>query len=93
MLLNLHSGKTNHRLGRLPLVLGMPVIIGSNYDVQAGVVNGTSGILRKIRYRLDSDNQRHLVSCVVECSNLKDFDYLPQLTPNHVAVMEDTVSM
>ncbi|KAJ3816276.1 hypothetical protein F5878DRAFT_521403, partial [Lentinula raphanica] len=84
---------TNYRLGRLPLVIGMPVVIGSNYDVQAGVVNGTSGILRKIRYRMDENSMRHLVSCVVECSHLKGFDYLPHLSTNEVAVVEDSVSM
>ncbi|KAJ3765260.1 hypothetical protein FB446DRAFT_628202, partial [Lentinula raphanica] len=61
--------------------------------VQAGVVNGTVGILRHIRYRLDDEGSRHLVSCVVECDNLKGFDYLPHLASNEVAVVEDTVSM
>ncbi|KAJ3722192.1 hypothetical protein C8R42DRAFT_536641, partial [Lentinula raphanica] len=84
---------TNYRLGRLPLVIGMPVVIGSNYDVQSGVVNGTTGILRKIRYRLDENNMQHLVSCVVEYPHLNGLDYLPHLTANQVAVIEDTVSM
>ncbi|KAJ3719270.1 hypothetical protein C8R42DRAFT_539085, partial [Lentinula raphanica] len=80
-------------LGRLPLVIGMPVVIGVNYDVQAGIVNGTTGTLRKIRYRVDDSGVRHLVSCIVECSHLKDFDTMPYLTATEVPVLEETVSM
>ncbi|KAJ3817853.1 hypothetical protein F5880DRAFT_1450585, partial [Lentinula raphanica] len=80
-------------MGRLPLVIGMPVIIGSNYDVPAGVVNGTTGILRKIRYRVDEEGCRHLVSCVVACNNLRGFETMPFLLPSEVPVVEDTVSM
>ncbi|KAJ3724888.1 hypothetical protein C8R42DRAFT_560325, partial [Lentinula raphanica] len=84
---------TNYRVGRLPLVIGMPVIVGSNYDVPAGIVNGTQGVLRKVRYWIDDIGDRHLVSCVVHCPHLRDFQNLPNLQKNEVAVMEDTVSM
>ena len=64
-----HSGLTKHRLRRIPLVIGMPVSINQNFDVCAGVVNGSKGILRKIRYTTDKQGQRHLESCVVSsCS-------------------------
>ncbi|KAJ3761502.1 hypothetical protein EV360DRAFT_37659, partial [Lentinula raphanica] len=92
-LLDLHVGKTNYRLGRLPLVIGMPVIIGSNYDVPAGIVNGSKGYLRKVRFWVDENGDRHLVSCVVECPHLRDFQRLPNLGENEVPVIEDTVSM
>ena len=41
----LHSGETNLRLGRLLLVIGMPVMITHNFDVQSGIVNGSTGTL------------------------------------------------
>ncbi|KAJ3965946.1 hypothetical protein EV361DRAFT_767667, partial [Lentinula raphanica] len=85
---------TNYRLGRLPLVIGMPVIIGYNYDVQAGIVNGTTGFLQKIRYTHDPHTGiRHLLSCVVKCNKLNNFIDLPNLEHNEVAVLEDTISM
>ena len=45
---SLHSGKTNQRLTRIPLVLGMPVMILQNFDIEAGVVNGCTGTLKRI---------------------------------------------
>jgi hypothetical protein len=66
----LPSNKTGGRVGALPLVLGMPVVVTENFDVQGGVVNGSTGTLRHIRYRSDDDGKRYLTSCVVE---LPDF--------------------
>jgi hypothetical protein len=40
---SMHLGKTNQRLKRIPLVIGMPVIICQNFDVEHGVVNGCMG--------------------------------------------------
>ena len=61
-----HSGQTKHRLRRIPLVVGMPVVINQNPDVAAGVVNGSYGFLRKIRHFKDRENRRYLKSCIVE---------------------------
>jgi hypothetical protein len=36
----MNSGKTNQRLGVIPLVIGMPVMICQNFDVERGIVNG-----------------------------------------------------
>jgi hypothetical protein len=47
-LLNLHSGKTNQRLESVPLVSGMPVMISQNFDVNAGILNGCVGVLKRI---------------------------------------------
>lgn len=50
---SLHSGKTSQRLGRIPLVIGMPMTITHSYNVEDGAVNGSKGILKRIRYRTD----------------------------------------
>lgn len=84
----LHSGRTRQRLGRIPLVPGMPVIISQNYDVEAGVVNGCVGTLKKIRYRLDSLGRRHATSCVIYAPNT-DGRCLPELPEKHVVALED----
>ena len=47
----LNSGVTNQRLGKNPLVIGMPVMITQNYDVENRIVNGCIGILKKICYQ------------------------------------------
>ena len=36
-----HSGQTKHRLHKIPLVIRMPIAINQNFDVAAGVVNGS----------------------------------------------------
>ena len=47
----LPSNKTGGHVGTLPLVLGMPVVLTENLDVAGGIVNGSTGILRKVRCR------------------------------------------
>ncbi|PPQ86519.1 hypothetical protein CVT26_008820 [Gymnopilus dilepis] len=89
---SLHSGLTNQRLGKIPLVIGMPVMIGQNYDLEGGIVNGCMGKLRKIRYKEDEHGNRYATSCVVECDSIS-CEALHGLPPNHAVVLEDTVDM
>jgi hypothetical protein len=91
-LIGLHSGQTSQRLGRIPLVLGMPVMLCQNFDVEAGVVNGCTGTLTNIRYRVDAEGNRHALSCVVKTTDTTG-EALPHLPDKHVAVLEDTVDM
>ena len=88
----LPSNKTGGRIRALPLVLGMPVIITENFDVVGGIVNGSTGILRKVRYRTDDANRRYLTSCIVELPDATA-DALPNLPLKHVAVLPDAVEM
>lgn len=88
----LPSNKTGGRIRSLPLVLGMPVIITENFDVVGGIVNGSTGILRKVRYRVDDADRRYLTSCIVELPDAMT-DVLPSLPQKHVAVLPDTMEM
>jgi hypothetical protein len=87
-----HSGQTKHRLRRIPLVIGMPVAINQNFDVAAGVVNGSHGILRDIRYFEDEDGQRFLKSCVVEIPDSEAVD-MPHLPKHHFPILPDTTDL
>jgi hypothetical protein len=91
-LYKLSSGQTNQRLGRIPLAIGMPIIITQNFDVQGGIVNGTSGILKSIRYRLDNKGNRHAISCVIESPNITG-ERLPYLNAHEAVALEDTIDM
>ena len=91
ILSSLPSNKTGGRIRALPLVLGMPVMITENFDVAGGIVNGSTGILRKVRYRVD-DDKRYITSCIVELADAVA-DSLPNLPPKHVAVLPDEVEM
>lgn len=42
----MHSGLTKQWLGKIPLVIGIPVMITHNFDVENGIVNGCTGILK-----------------------------------------------
>ena len=88
----LPSNKTGGRIGALPLVLGMPVVITENFDVMGGIVNGSKGTLRKVRYRVGDDEKRYLTSCIVELPDLTT-DPLPNLPPRFAAVLPDEVEM
>ncbi|KAG1855019.1 hypothetical protein F4604DRAFT_1505366, partial [Suillus subluteus] len=69
---------TNQRLGQIPLVIGMPVIIGHNFDVEGGIVNGCQGILKAIQYTMDDEGSRHVRSCIIHSSDII-CDDLPHL--------------
>ncbi|KAK0460495.1 uncharacterized protein EV420DRAFT_1267526, partial [Desarmillaria tabescens] len=91
-LYSLSTGTTNQRLGALPLVIGMPVMITQNFDIQGGVVNSSTGILKKIRYHEDDAGRRIATSCVVDIPTMTG-DCLPELTPHEAVVLKDTVDM
>jgi len=89
---SLNSGTTNQRLGKIPLVIGMPVMITQNYDVKGGIVNGCTGILKKIRYSTDSNGNRYALSCVVESPSISA-EPLSTLPKNHAVVLQETIDI
>ena len=88
----MNSGKTNQRLGVIPLVIGMPVMICQNFDVEGGVVNGCIGTLEKVRYRVDHEGRRHAISCEINAPSTTAPN-MPNLPCQHVVALEDTVDM
>jgi len=89
---NLHSGLTNQRLGKIPLVIGMPIIVGHNFDVEGGIVNGCQGILKSVRYTVDDDRNRHARSCIIHSLDTT-CDNLPQLQSGELVALENTVKL
>ncbi|KAG1808510.1 hypothetical protein EV424DRAFT_1328804 [Suillus variegatus] len=79
-------------MGRIPLVIGMPVMIGQNFDVGAGIVNGCIGNLESIRFSIDKNGQRHATSCIVHTPSTSG-DPLPRLAAHRSVVLPDTVDM
>lgn len=88
----LPTSNTNQRLGKMPLVIGMPVMITHNFDVGNGIVNGSRGTLTEIRYTIDSDGNRHATSCVVHIPDMTG-PPLDGLEVKHAAVLEEKVKM
>ncbi|EJD36385.1 hypothetical protein AURDEDRAFT_42305, partial [Auricularia subglabra TFB-10046 SS5] len=76
-------------MGRLPLVPGMPVILTQNYDVEGGIVNGSRGILKKIRYSVDAHGQRRLISCIIKIPHASGADF-QGLGPKMFPVLQET---
>ena len=91
-LADLPSNSSNHRLGRLPLVIGMPVMIMTNFDVSHGIVNGRVGILKSVNYYVDSDGCRCATSCIVESDGISG-EPLPGLDTNQAVALQDQVEM
>ncbi|KAH9852990.1 hypothetical protein C2E23DRAFT_687625, partial [Lenzites betulinus] len=88
----MHSGETGQRLGQLPLVLGMPVIVCQNFDVSGGIVNGSIGTLTKIRYKVDNiTGQRILTSCVVKLPDNEHERAMESLNNHEFPILDDTV--
>lgn len=89
---SLHTGKTEQRAGLLPLVVGMPVMICSNFDVPNGVVNGCTGTLKEVRYTSDREGNRYAHSCVVLLPDSGEHT-LSNLSLGEVPILEDTCAM
>ena len=87
-----HSGQTKHRLRRIPLVVGMPVAINQNFDVAAGVVNGSHGFLRRIRYFTGGGGRRYLKSCIVEIPGADTVE-MPHLPVHYFPILPDTTDL
>jgi hypothetical protein len=87
-----HSGQTKHRLRRIPLVVGMPVAVNQNFDVAAGVVNRSCGILRRIRYFTDSRGRRYLKLCIVEIAGADTVE-MPHLPAHYFPILADTTDL
>ena len=89
---SLSTRDTNQRLGKIPLVLGMPVMITQNFDVTNGVVNGSIGTLTNIRYTLNKHGERVAQSCVVHVPNM-DGAPMPGLQEKHAPILPDQTVM
>ena len=87
-----HSGQTKRRLRRVPLVIGMPVAVNQNFDVRAGVVNGSWGYLRAVRFSMDNQNRRHLKSCIVEIPGADPIE-MPHLPERHFPILPDVTDI
>lgn len=89
---HLDSGQTNSRLGRIPPVIGMPVIISQNCDVSGGMVNGCTGKLVSGRYQLGENGKRYATLCVLEARDTT-LGIIPDLPDYHVVTLHDTVNI
>ncbi|KAJ6555788.1 hypothetical protein B0H19DRAFT_1292693, partial [Mycena capillaripes] len=92
LLSKMHSGETKYRLGRLPLAVGMPVMITQNFDVQNGIVNGATGIVKQIRYTESESGEKYAQSCIVYVPDMSG-PPLPNLPPQHAVILAETVDM
>ncbi|KAJ7779474.1 hypothetical protein DFH07DRAFT_730293, partial [Mycena maculata] len=79
-------------MGKIPLVIGMPVTVTQNFDVPGGVVNGSFGTLQSIRYNVDENGNRHAISCVLACEDTVK-GLVPGLPDHHVVALEDTIDI
>ncbi|KAJ8481746.1 hypothetical protein ONZ45_g15197 [Pleurotus djamor] len=81
------SGRSRQRMGKLPLVEGMPVMITQNYAVELGVANGSIGKLHRVRYQTNQFGERVAISCTVV---LPDFKVkFPGLEEGEAPVLQD----
>ncbi|KZV89577.1 hypothetical protein EXIGLDRAFT_574591, partial [Exidia glandulosa HHB12029] len=60
------SALTGDRMGILPLVEGMPVMVLKNVLTLGGVVNGAPGTLQKVYYSMAPSGERYAVCALVK---------------------------
>ena len=65
------------------------MVVNQNFDVNVGVINGSWGCLRAVRYSTDAAGHRHLNSCTVEVMEVK----MPHLPPQHFQTLPDTTDV
>ncbi|KAK7001750.1 PIF1-like helicase-domain-containing protein, partial [Favolaschia claudopus] len=62
----MRSTDTDDALGKLPLSIGMRVMVTENLALKISVVNGAEGVLREIHYSTDSKGRRYADCAYVE---------------------------
>ncbi|RXW17049.1 hypothetical protein EST38_g8796 [Candolleomyces aberdarensis] len=92
LLHSLDSGKTHQRLGRVPLCIGMPVLVSQNFDVQGGVVNGSRGTVTSVRYQIGNGGHRVLTSCVILIVKSGP-EPMPDLRRHEMPILSDTTNI
>ncbi|KAF8180710.1 hypothetical protein K438DRAFT_1602361, partial [Mycena galopus ATCC 62051] len=60
------SSNTKDTLGKLPLSIGMKVMVTENIALKTSIVNGAEGILREISYSTDRKGRRYADCAYVE---------------------------
>ncbi|EMD32409.1 hypothetical protein CERSUDRAFT_37566, partial [Gelatoporia subvermispora B] len=83
---------TKHWSGKIPLVLGMPIMMNQNSNVEGGIINGSRGILKQIHYELNTHGEHVLTSCIVvlDSGSGECIIYLPL---DHVPVLRNSVDI
>ncbi|KAG2045328.1 hypothetical protein BDR03DRAFT_802009, partial [Suillus americanus] len=79
-------------LGKIPLVIGMPVLVAQNFDVKGGIMNGSTGKLKKVRYTVNDEKQCVLRSCIVDINQSSD-EALPNPHPHEIPIIEDSMEL
>ncbi|KNZ73354.1 hypothetical protein J132_07652 [Termitomyces sp. J132] len=88
----LHSGKTKQCLGKIPLVLGMPVLVAHNFDVGGRITNGTRGTIKKITYTVDVHGIQHLMSVIIHCPEV-DQTPMQNLPAGYYPIIANSVTL
>ena len=86
----LHSGKTHGQLRRIPLVIGMPIMITTNINVQGGIVNGSIGTIHSICYKALPNGECSLSHCIVHLPNATA-PALPHLLAHEYPIMLESM--
>lgn len=67
-------------------MIGMPVLVTQNFDIEGGIVNCTYGIVKQI-------NGKHtLISCVIKATEVNKYA-MPHLNPCEVLVLQDSIDI
>ena len=94
-ILNKAATQTGQIAGEIPFYVGMPVYLSKNMEVELGLTNGTSGVVRSIHLKngrsISADTGKHYVNfregdyIIVEFDDIK-VNPLPGLVLNHIPI-------
>jgi ATP-dependent DNA helicase PIF1 len=87
---NVVSSQTEDSLGRIPIFLGMKVMITSNLAISRGIVNGAEGTVQDILYTIDTEGRRYASVVYVRVSNSGSF--ASDLDTDIVPILPERVS-
>ena len=91
-LTHLPSGQTQQQLGRVPLILGMPILVSQNFDVKGGIINGSQSTVSHIHYHVDDEGHHYLLSVVVHITDSTD-ENLSHLLPHNLPILADMTAI
>lgn len=73
-------------------MLGMPMLVSQNFDVEGGVINGSRGTISHICYRIDDKGRRCLLSDIVQITDSTNKSS-SHLLPHNLPILADTTEI
>ena len=86
----LHTGVSHGVLYKIPLAIGMPIMVTNNVCIESGIANGSIRSVHSILYKTTTDGRGVLTCCIVSFPKSTSAS-MPGLSPNLYPILPQTI--